>query len=176
MLSRIAKGEGYKGHEEMLRAWPLVLRQTPEAVLWIAGDGDLRPALEHLACALQVENSVVFWGRVSEAQKNELLATCRCFALPSRGEGFGLVYLEAMRLGKPCLVSLEDAAREVVNPPEAGLATALEPQALAEALGCLLQTGGEWETLSQSARLRYETQFTAKHFQERLVEALTTLF
>ena len=60
------------------------------------------------------------FGQVKEDVKQDLLMRCRCLALPSRGEGFGLVYLEAMRMGRPCLVSTVDAAREVVNPPEAG--------------------------------------------------------
>jgi glycosyltransferase involved in cell wall biosynthesis len=51
---------------------------------------------------------------VTEEEKQDLLRRCRCFAMPSRNEGFGLVYLEAMRLGRPCLVSDCDAGREIV--------------------------------------------------------------
>ena len=93
--------------------------------------------------------------------------------MPSRGEGFGLVYLEAMRVGRPCLVSTLDAGREVVNPPEAGLA--VDPdnrEELADAICRLLGDGPEWQQWSKQARQRYEQNFTAKHFQDRLMTAL----
>lgn len=173
MLSRLDRREDYKGHRELIAAWPRVLERLAEAELWIAGEGDLRPALERQAAALGLQGRVRFFGYVSEAQKQDLLARARCLALPSRGEGFGLVYLEAMRLGRPCLVSTVDAGREVVNPPEAGLAADPEdPRALAEAVCRLLTPGAEWEAWSRQARARYEARFTARHFQERLLAAL----
>jgi glycosyltransferase involved in cell wall biosynthesis len=117
---------------------------------------------------------VRFFGAVSEAGKEELLARCRCLAMPSRGEGFGLVYLEAMRMGRPCLVSNDDAGREVVNPPQAGLAVNLgDPQLLSRAIVELLTPGARWESWSAQARLRYETQFTAEHFRQRLLSAFS---
>src|SRR5207249_3800963 len=122
---------------------------------------------------LGVNSSVRFWGRISEELKEDLLARCRCLALPSRGEGFGLVYLEAMRLGRPCLVSDQDAGREVVGPPEAGLA--VDPQnidALADATIELLGENQESRRRSAVARQRYEAHFTAGHFQSRLLEAV----
>jgi phosphatidylinositol alpha-1,6-mannosyltransferase len=173
IISRLARGENYKGHRELIDAWPLLLQRIPNAQLWIAGDGDLRPELERMVAERGLEQHIQFFGRVSEEQKQDLLVRCRCFAMPSRGEGFGLVYLEAMRLGRPCLVSDCDAGREVVNPPEAGLA--VDPgdrQALAVALDRLLTPGAEWDRWSLQARQRYEQRFTAQHFQERLIKAL----
>jgi glycosyltransferase involved in cell wall biosynthesis len=93
--------------------------------------------------------------------------------MPSRGEGFGLVYLEAMRLGRPCLVSTHDAGQEVVRPPEAGLAADVDnPRELANALCRLLEDGPEWQAWSEQARKRYLSAFTARHFQARLLQAL----
>jgi hypothetical protein len=61
----------------------------------------------------------------------------------------------------------------VVNPPEAGLAINPDDQpALIAALQRLLTPGIEWKRWSMQARQRYERQFTARHFQKRLVEAL----
>ncbi len=174
MLSRLSLRENYKGHREVIRAWPLVLERWPGAELWIAGDGDLRPVLERMADANQVAASVKFLGRVNHAQKQQMLEQSRCLLMPSRGEGFGLVYLEAMRVGRPCLVSTFDAGREVVNPPEAGLA--VDPdnrEALAGAIGRLLTDGPHWRRWSEQSRIRYEQNYTERHFQTRLV---TTLF
>ena len=136
------------------------------------GDGNLRPELESLAQSHGVADAVRFLGRVSEEQKLNILSRCRCLAMPSRSEGFGLVYLEAMRLGRPCLVSDCDAGREVVNPPEAGLAVAPgSPQEIACALQELLTVDSRWQERSRAGR-RFESHFTAAHFRERLRRAL----
>lgn len=174
IIGRLARSEDYKGHRELIAAWPLVRGALPDAELWVAGEGDLRPDLKALARARGVADGVRFLGRVSEDEKERLIAASRCLAMPSRGEGFGLVYLEAMRLGRPCLVSTLDAGREVVNPPEAGLAAdPADRGALASALIRLIDAGPGWETWSEAARLRYSRRFTAEHYSRRLLDALS---
>lgn len=173
MIGRMAKGEGYKGHEEVIRAWPRVSRAVPGAELWIAGGGDAAADLISLAAASEVADRIRFFGIISDADKDRLLRQSRCLVLPSRGEGFGLVYLEAMRLGRPCLASVHDAGKEVVEPPHAGLAANPEnPDDLAHAIARLLTPGPEWDAWSHSARERYESAFTAAHFQRRLRAAI----
>ena len=153
MISRLLRSEDYKGHRTLIAAWPRVLKRIPDAELWIAGEGDLRTDLEITAKNLGLANHVRFWGKISEDEKEALLTRCRCLALPSRAEGFGLVYLEAMRMGRPCLVSTTDAGREVVNPPEAGLAANPDdPQELANSVCRLLSDGAEWELWSTPSK------------------------
>ena len=174
MVGRMSKDEGYKGHEEVIRAWPRVSRAVPGAELWIAGGGD---AAKELACAAarsEAADRIRFFGIISDAEKDRLLQQSRCLLLPSRGEGFGLVYLEAMRFGRPCLASIHDAGREVVEPPRAGLAANPDnPDELADAIARLLTPGAEWESWSRSARQHYESAFTAAHFQRRLREVIS---
>jgi phosphatidylinositol alpha-1,6-mannosyltransferase len=173
MVGRLDAREDYKGHRQVIAAWPHVIDRTPDARLHIVGDGGLRPILEDLARRNGTQHSIQFHGQASDRQKEQLLAQCRCLVMPSRGEGFGLVYLEAMRIGRPCLVSHADAGREVVNPPEAGLAVDPDdPRELAEAIHRLLTPGAEWDEWSARARARYEARFTAAHFQNRLLAAL----
>jgi phosphatidylinositol alpha-1,6-mannosyltransferase len=170
----MCRSEDYKGHRQVIEAWPTVLARVPDAQLWIVGEGDLRPDLEQLAVVKGVEGNVRFWGALSDAEKEKLIASCRCLVMPSRGEGFGLVYLEAMRLGRPCLVSTFDAGREVVNPPEAGLA--VDPgdtRQVAEAICRLLSHTPECSQWSVQARRRYESNFTAEKFQNRLISAIS---
>jgi len=117
IIGRMSRSEDYKGHRELISLWSMVRAQVPNAELWIVGSGDLKPELEKLA---QGHEGIIFYGKVSEENKLDLLRRCRCFAMPSRNEGFGLVYLEAMRMGRPCLVSDCDAALEIINSPELG--------------------------------------------------------
>ena len=157
----------------MIGAWPSVMARIPDAELWIVGDGSLRPELERVARDSSVRDRIRFLGRVSPERKQELLGQCRCLALPSRGEGFGLVYLEAMRVGRPCLVSTVDSGREVVDPPEAGLAVNPDhPEELADATCRLLTLGSAWESVSKQARRRYNDRFTASAFRLRLQQAI----
>jgi phosphatidylinositol alpha-1,6-mannosyltransferase len=173
IVGRMMCSEDYKGHRELIGSWPRVRQRMPHAELWIAGSGDLQPQLEQLAAQLKVADGVRFLGRISEADKQDLLRRCRCLVMPSRGEGFGLAYLEAMRLGRPCLVSDCDAGREVVQPPQAGLAVDPgEPGTLADALVRLLGDGEEWQDWSRAGRRLYEAHFTARHYEERLVRTL----
>ena len=172
MISRLDAAERYKGHEEVIAAWPLIRARIPGAQLWIVGAGTLVPALEEAVARVGMHDAVRFFGRLDEAEKHALLQRARCMLLPSTSEGFGLVYLEAMRLGRPCLSGM-DGSREVINPPEAGYAvTHRMPQEIADAVVRLLTLNHEWQTHSAAARARYEREFTAAHFRERIVNAL----
>jgi phosphatidyl-myo-inositol dimannoside synthase len=173
IVGRMLRREDYKGHRELITAWPLVLERIPTAELWICGGGDLRLDLEALAESLSVKPQIRFFGEITDQEKQDLLQKSRCLAMPSRGEGFGLVYLEAMRWGRPCLVSADDAGREVVNPPEAGLSVDSSDIAqLANRLCRLLAPGPEWDSWSADARRRYQHFYTAELFQKRLVSML----
>lgn len=173
-LGRAVRGEAYsKGHREMILAWPEVLRLAPDAQLHIAGPGDLNDDLRILADQLGISHAVRIWGPVSEAQKSELLAACRVFALPSMGEGFGLVYLEAMRLGRPCIVSNSDAGREVLGQSECGVAVdPADSPALGAALARLLLDRDRWTQNATVSQKRYNEHFTGDAFRERLRQAV----
>ncbi|MEP6714499.1 MAG: glycosyltransferase family 4 protein [Terriglobia bacterium] len=173
VIGRMEESESYKGHRELIRIWPAVLQGHPNAELRIIGGGDLEPELKALARTLEIQNRVVFEGRIPDERKLQLIGQSRCLLLPSRGEGFGLVYLEAMRQGRPCLVSTFDAGREVVQPPQAGLAVdPADTDSLSDAVRRLLSAGTEWNAWSSRARAIYESNFTAAHFQDRLLNAL----
>jgi phosphatidylinositol alpha-1,6-mannosyltransferase len=174
IVGRLAKSEDYKGHRELIAAWPKVVSHIPGAKLEIIGDGDLRSELEALACRAHLEGNVQFHGRVDEDVKQKLMAGSRCLVMPSRGEGFGIVYLEAMRIGRPCLVSDCDAGREVVNPPESGVAVDVhDSEAVTMGVVRLLSDGQDWRNWSAAARHRYEANYTTAHFVERLRNVIT---
>ena len=121
VVGRMETRERYKGHEELIGAWPGVLEQVPDATLVLAGDGNDRPRLEALAKSGRAADRIVFTGFLTREALNRWYADAGLFALPSRGEGFGLVYLEAMQHALPCLGSICDAAREVIVDGETGL-------------------------------------------------------
>jgi glycosyltransferase involved in cell wall biosynthesis len=93
--------------------------------------------------------------------------------MPSRGEGFGLVYLEAMAFGKPCVASLDDAAPEVVLDEETGLLVRYaDREGLLYALSRLLESEKLRTKLGRAGRERVKATFTERHFGERIWRAL----
>ena len=172
-IGRMFKSENYKGHAELIAAWPGVLENIPDAKLTLIGEGDLVPELQRHAKEIGLGEHIHFVGRVSEERKRELIVSSRCMLLPSSGEGFGLAYVEALRLGRPSLVGVADAGPEVVCPPEAGLAADPQDQdALIAAITELMTLDPQWFKWSEQAKARYDSQFTASHFDTRLREAL----
>lgn len=120
-LARLDSRERYKGIDEILQVLPDLLQQEPSLCYLIAGDGDDKTRLLAKAQSLGVANHVVFAGYVPESEKADLLRLADVFAMPGRGEGFGIVYLEAMACGVPVVGSLLDGSRDALKNGELGL-------------------------------------------------------
>lgn len=104
-----------KGHELLIRAAESLAAEFP-AVRWeIIGDGPERHRLESLAAELNVAGRVSFLGRQSREQVASAMRRCTIFALPSRYEALGCVYLEAMSCGKPIIGCREQGIAEIVR-------------------------------------------------------------
>ncbi|MBI3885655.1 MAG: glycosyltransferase family 4 protein [Opitutae bacterium] len=114
-VSRIATTDTYKGVDTLIEAMPLVRREFPSARLRIVGGGDDLPRLRELARSEGVAAAVDFTGIINDDALRAEYAACDLFALPSRKEGFGLVFLEAMTYGKPCLGARAGGVPEVIN-------------------------------------------------------------
>jgi phosphatidylinositol alpha-1,6-mannosyltransferase len=175
IVGRICGEERYKGHEELVAIWPMVRQQVPDARLDIVGTGNAEAALRARAERLGLVESgaVRFWGRVSNEVLRERYRAASVFAMPSRGEGFGLVYLEAMAAARPCVASYEDAAREVVLEGETGLLVRYgDREGLCRVLVELLCDPEKRDRLGRAGRARVLAHFTEDQFGARVWEAL----
>jgi phosphatidyl-myo-inositol dimannoside synthase len=173
IVGRMHDTERYKGHDELLACWPAVLEQVPGAQLIMAGLGNDRERLAGTARALGVASSVVFPGFVPNAVMPALWERVALLAMPSAREGFGLVYLEAMRAGLPCVGSTMDAAGDVIVDGETGvLVDRDDPVALGSALSALLADAGRRAAMGAAGRRRYLAEFTADHFATRFRDIL----
>jgi phosphatidylinositol alpha-1,6-mannosyltransferase len=112
--------EQYKGHHVVIRALPRLLTRFPELIYDVVGDGNDRPVLEALAAEVGVAHAVRFHGVVPEDALARHYAQSSIFVMPSRSEGFGFVFLEAMAHEKPVVAGNQDAATEVVRDGETG--------------------------------------------------------
>jgi glycosyltransferase involved in cell wall biosynthesis len=113
-VGRLASEERYKGFDEVLEALPELARERSDIAYLICGDGPDRPRLEAKAAALGIMDRVRFAGFVSEGQKGDFYRLADAYVMPSRGEGFGIVFLEALACGLPVLGSTADGSREAL--------------------------------------------------------------
>jgi phosphatidylinositol alpha-1,6-mannosyltransferase len=165
IVGRMAAAERYKGHDLLLDIWPGVARDVPGARLVIAGDGDDRARLE--ARAARLGDHVRFVGRVSDATLASLYRRCAFFAMPSRDEGFGLVFLEAMRAGRACIGGT-GAAAEVIEDEVTGLV--VDPgarDAVHKAIVRLFLEPETCERMGCAGAARLAERFTEPQFRRR---------
>jgi glycosyltransferase involved in cell wall biosynthesis len=181
-VGRLAAAHRYKGYEVMLKTWPIVLRSVPDAEYWIVGDGDDRSQLESRAKELGIADSVRFTGALSGEELNAAYDRCRVFAMPARtelngddpqGEGFGIVFLEAMAHAKPIVAPRTGAPSEFIRPGEHGwLIDPSNQQEIAAALIDLLTNPDRARQMGKSAQDWVGQEFTYENFLRRLAAAL----
>lgn len=173
IVARMDPAEAYKGHRELIAAWPQVLAEIPDAVLHVVGRGDDQPALARLAADHGVDQATRFHGFVPDAELDAWYRRIRLSVMPSRGEGFGLVYLDAMRRGLPVIASSHDAASEVVVDQETGLLVNLDqPDTLPAALISLLGNSERATCMGEAGRARWQQHFRRSCFEQRFATHL----
>lgn len=165
-----------KGFGVLIDAWPAVLRAHPDAVLVIAGYGDLREALERQATALGLGATVRFAGKLERARAAAYLAAADVFALPIVRDGVdGLpnVLLEAMGAGRAVVASAIAGVTDVVEDGVHGLIVPeRDPERLAQAIIRLLTDPALAGRLGAAARTRIERELTWERTAERFEEVL----
>lgn len=171
IVGNMHAGMLYKGHHQLVLAWPEVVRACPKAELWIAGDGDGRGEIVQLAASLppEVSKRILFLGRISSEALEERYRRCRLFAMPSSQEGFGLVFVEAARHGVPCIGGRNDGVKEIVLDGQTGLLVEQEPHDIALACIRLLTDDRLATRLGEAGRRRYQSCFGFSDFRDRLL-------
>ena len=120
-VARLAEPERYKGYDNILRALPKVRQSIPEIHYVLVGGGADRPRVEQLIRDLEVADIVTLAGAAAEKELGDYYNLCDVFAMPSKGEGFGIVYLEAMACGKPVLAGKTDGSADPLQDGRVGL-------------------------------------------------------
>jgi phosphatidylinositol alpha-1,6-mannosyltransferase len=113
-LGRLADEERYKGFDEVIEVMPALLSDYPDLKYLIVGDGADRARLRAKADTLGLHAQVVFAGRIAEAEKAAHYGLADAYVMPSSGEGFGIVYLEAAACGVPVIGSRTDGSRDAL--------------------------------------------------------------
>jgi glycosyltransferase involved in cell wall biosynthesis len=166
-VTRLTYDDRYKGVQHLIEAMPAIRAAIPEARLRIIGRGDDLARLQTLAQKLGLANAVEFLGYVNDRQLSTALSSCRLFALPSKKEGFGLVFLEAMAHGRPCLGANAGGIPEVIDAASGVLVDYGDVPSIAAVSVAALKR--EW---SEAAILGRAHDFSYSPFKARLATFL----
>jgi glycosyltransferase involved in cell wall biosynthesis len=175
-VGRWLSNERYKGMDTVITALPHLVMQWPDLQYVAIGEGDDRQWLENIAEQRGVRKRVHFLSGLTYPQVAACYSACEIFALPSSGEGFGLVYLEAMARGKPVIAGAHGGAPEVVEDGVTGyLVQHGDVNQLATAIETLLlhpDTAGE---MGKRGKLRVEHHFRFNVFAKSLKKIIREL-
>lgn len=168
-VTRLSGQDAYKGCDKVIRALPSILAQVPEASYDLVGEGALRAELERLAEQVGVRDRIRFHGYVDDRQLERIYQSADLFVMPSTGEGFGIVYLEAWKHGLPVVAGNQDASAEVVTDGRNGLC--VDPHSVEQIAEAVVSLLTDPERAAAMGREGYRTlrgAYTHAHFRRNL--------
>jgi glycosyltransferase involved in cell wall biosynthesis len=174
-VARLSSSDAYKGYAQIIQALVEIKRQIPDIHYILAGKGDDQCRIEQIISDLNLQDNVTLAGFVPDDELSDHYNLCDVFAMPSRGEGFGIVYLEALACGKPTLGGNQDGAIDALCFGELGaLVDPLDVDAIAKTLIQILQGTYPNPLMYQPEALRQKVidTFGFERFQENLAELI----
>jgi phosphatidyl-myo-inositol dimannoside synthase len=176
-VARLDAQEGYKGYDKVLRALPAVIRAVGKVRHLVVGKGGDAERLKALARDLGLEDRLTLCGFVPDASLAAHYRLADVFAMPSLGEGFGIVFLEAMASGVPVLGGNRDGTVDALAGGELGsLVDPEDIEDLGAALVDLLQgRGPAWWFEPDALRAECLRRFGHGAFLQHLRAALAAI-
>ena len=172
-VCRLEATEQYKGVDTVIEALPAVIRQVPDLQYHVVGSGTDLDRHQELARKAGVAERVHFLGLVDAGTLRACYQSCDLFVMPSAGEGFGIVYLEAMQYAKAVVAAHAGATPEVVLDGITGLLVQYgNVQQLAHALTRLCLEPELRTQLGQAGSRRLQEKFTFRRFNQTLTDIL----
>jgi len=192
-LGRLESAERYKGFDEIIELLPRLSQEFPGIAYLVCGDGPDRPRLMAKARAFScgVYNvdgegpaepatrehvsrpRVIFTGRVAESEKADHYRLADLYVMPSLGEGFGIVYLEALACGIPVIGSKADGSREALREGRLGsLVDPRDPDEIHDAIVHALNRSPDGPPNVEREALQY---FSRERFRTRVHAIMNTI-
>jgi glycosyltransferase involved in cell wall biosynthesis len=160
-----------KGHELVLRALARLKNSLSGLQCRIIGAGADRDRFANLARSLGISDQVHFLGRRSRSEVAEAMRNCTVFALPSRYEGLGCVYLEAMASGKPVIACRGQGIDEIIQHGSNGWLIPVDGlEELVQGLQDLLANAELRARIGQAARQTILDRLTLAHQAQSLLK------
>jgi phosphatidylinositol alpha-1,6-mannosyltransferase len=171
-ITRLSASEKYKGYDVVMESLPALLHQYPDMVYLLAGKADdaEKARVDALIQQHGVSGNVQYLGYIEEKELNDHYLLADVFVMPSKGEGFGIVFIEAMACGSKVIAGNADGSSEALA--NGLLGTLVDPNdsnAVAEAVRQSLQTEDHTPALLQEKVLKH---FGFDIFKQQLKEIL----
>jgi glycosyltransferase involved in cell wall biosynthesis len=170
-VGRLSSYDRYKGYDQILKSLPKIRDEIPNIHYILVGKGDDRPRIEQLISQLNLQECVTLAGFVPDDELCDHYNLCDVFAMPSKGEGFGIVYLEALACGKPTVGGNQDGAIDALCQGELGaLVNPDDVEAIAKTLLQVLQGTYPNPLLYEPELLRKKVieRFSVQQFNQTL--------
>jgi glycosyltransferase involved in cell wall biosynthesis len=170
-VGRLSSFDRYKGYDQILKSLPKIRHEIPNIHYILVGKGDDRPRIEQLISQLNLQECVTLAGFVADDELCDHYNLCDVFAMPSKGEGFGIVYLEALACGKPTVGGNQDGAIDALCQGELGaLVNPDDVEAIAKTLIQILQGTYPNSLLYEPELLREKVieRFSVQQFNQTL--------
>jgi phosphatidylinositol alpha-1,6-mannosyltransferase len=167
----------YKGVDYTLKSLPIVLKKFPDVKYLVGGIGPDLARLKSIVRNLELENNVIFIGKISEEEIVDHYNLADCFILNTRSdwispnvEGFGIVFLEAAACEKPIIAGNSGGIPDAVSNMENGILVNPEsPTEIAEAMMYYLKNPEIRQEFGKNGRTRIHKGFTWKHAAEKVL-------
>ncbi len=160
VVGSVGRFDEQKGYMFFLEAIPKILESVPDVKFIFVGDGPLQSKLEKLSRKLKVNRNVIFTGIRRDIP--EILSVMDIFVLPSIFEGFGIVLLEAMAMGRPVIASRVGGIPEIVAHGLTGvIVEPANPSGITSSVVKLLKNPMEAKRIGDAGRREVEKRFTA---------------
>jgi len=168
-VTRLSATEPYKGVDTMIRTLARIQADIPDLQYLIVGDGDDRPRLEALARDLGVAARVHFAGKLDGPELSACYAHCDVFVLPSKGEGFGIVFLEAMAFGKPVIGGNHGGTPDIIEDGVTGFLIEHGNEVLlGQIVEMLVRDESLRKSIGRAAQSRVKSHYQFGDFKQRL--------
>ncbi|MCU1265056.1 MAG: hypothetical protein JWM21_1374 [Acidobacteria bacterium] len=173
-VCRLDKDEKYKGVDKVIEALPELLKKVPDVQYLVVGGGTDLERHKELARNAGITDRVHFVGFIEEALLRSCYRDCDLFVMPSAGEGFGFVFLEAMKYGKAVVAANSGGAPEVVADGVTGTLVEYENvKQLTDAIVDLASRAGRRAQMGRAGHARLLEKFTYEPFKEKFTEILS---
>jgi phosphatidyl-myo-inositol dimannoside synthase len=171
-VCRLTPEDRYKGVDQVIRVLPHILKRYPNVAYTVIGEGPLKAELKKLAEEFGVSKYVHFMGHVSDAELQWAYKQSSIFVLPSSGEGFGIVFLEAFLHFLPVICGNTDASVEVVTNGYNGIT--VHPKSPTELTDAIIRLISEPELAHKMGQNGYQTVL-ARYTHEIFCKTLTNI-
>ncbi len=169
-VCRISSDEGYKGYDKVIESIPLIENALENFCYLIIGkyDKNEKKRLDSLITSLNIKNKVIFTGYVAEKELIDHFLLGDVFVMPSKNEGFGIVYIEAMACGIPVISGNIDGSVDALK--NGTLGSLVAPENLTDITNAIVKALKN--TLSNDEKLdlikNVRASFDFNEYQKRL--------